>query len=196
MYCGAGKADINPPIGTCLSGFAAERPCVGIHDPIQAKALVIGERNADILIISLDLVAIDSDYARSLRANIQERYGIPMDSIMIHTTHTHSGPGGTIRETTAIGKAFEHWRPYDRELVIDQHEQILQAVGQAVATMEPCTVFYGAGSVDGIAANRVSPERAYHPDLQLAVNRENLAESFKTVFHKLAADNILEALKK
>jgi ribose transport system substrate-binding protein len=30
----------------------------------------------------------------------------------------------------------------------------------------------------------------------LAVNRENLAESFKTVFHKPAADNILEALKK
>jgi neutral ceramidase len=192
MYCGAANIHINPPVGTYLSGFAAERPCVGIHDPIQAKALVIGERSADMLIISLDLVAIDSDYVSSLRAKIQERYGISVDSIMIHTTHTHSGPGGTIRETTAIGKAFEHWRPYDRELVIHQHDKILQAVGDAIETMEPCTVFYGAGSVDGIAANRLSPERIYHPDLQVLDFRKSSGKRI-ILYHFACHPTILHA---
>ena len=41
---GVGKSDITPPIGTPLAGYGARRaqPSTGVHDPTEARALIIG----------------------------------------------------------------------------------------------------------------------------------------------------------
>ncbi|NRF94417.1 neutral/alkaline non-lysosomal ceramidase N-terminal domain-containing protein [Paenibacillus frigoriresistens] len=167
MYCGAAKITMNPPVGTYLSGYAAKRPCTGIHDPIHARVVAFGEQSADLLIISLDLVAVGAEYVSVLRSIIQEKYHIAPDKIMIHATHTHSGPCGTLHESSLAGKAFTIWRPYDEQLVDEQHRKILQAVGDAIQSMEPAKLYYGSGMVEGIAANRTALERVYKPDLQV-----------------------------
>lgn len=192
MYFGAAKTVMNPPIGTHLSGFPVERACTGIHDSIHAKVLAIGEHTADMLIISLDVVGIDAEYVRELREKIEERYSVPAENILVHATHTHSGPGGTIRETSVVWKAFKHWMPYNRELVLNQHEKILQAVRDAIETLEPCTIFYGSGLVEGIAANRISPERHYKPELQVLEFR-TVSGKRSIVYHFACHPTILHA---
>src|SRR5205809_6286349 len=43
IVAGVGRTDITPPIGTPLAGYGARRaaPSTGVHDPTEARALII-----------------------------------------------------------------------------------------------------------------------------------------------------------
>jgi len=43
ITAGVGKSDITPPVGTPLAGYGARRaqPSTGVHDPTEARALII-----------------------------------------------------------------------------------------------------------------------------------------------------------
>jgi neutral ceramidase len=168
LSCGAAKAVINPPLGTLLSGYMVERPSTGIHDSLFARVLYIQTDGTQVLLVSLDLVAVDFMYVKNLREKLNEKFFIPVNNIFIHATHTHSGPGGVIHESSPVWKAFSNiWQPFNDSLIKDQYAQILFATGEAIANAEECTLLYTEGEVNGIGANRISPEREYQPKLQV-----------------------------
>jgi len=91
---GFGEAEITPPIGVWLTGFAARtKPCDDIHDPLLARAMVLengkGERAA---ILALDLIALTGDQVRTIRQLVREWAGIPPQNLLINCSHTHSAP--------------------------------------------------------------------------------------------------------
>ncbi len=91
---GFGEADITPPIGVWLTGFAARtKPCDDIHDPLLARAMVLenekGERAA---ILALDLIALTEDQVATIRKLVKEWTGIPPQNLLINCSHTHSAP--------------------------------------------------------------------------------------------------------
>lgn len=91
---GFGEADITPPIGIWLTGFAARtKPCDDIHDPLLARAMVLenemGERAA---LLALDLIALTEIQVAAIRRLVQEWTGIPPQNLLINCSHTHSAP--------------------------------------------------------------------------------------------------------
>ncbi|MEK5052396.1 hypothetical protein CHH55_23810 [Niallia circulans] len=168
IYCGSAKVDITPTESKLLAGYMATRQSKGIHDPIYARIVAIRSQQTFIILVSLDLICIDQNYTVELRKKISDQTNVSKECIFLHATHTHSGPGGTIQETSPIWRAFpDLWMPYDRILVNEQHKKIVEAVKLALENLEECKVSICEGEVSGIAANRISSEIEYSSILKV-----------------------------
>jgi len=88
------RANITPPIGIELTGFAGRGPSVGLGDELHATALLLDDGRERVAIVHLDLIGVDAQWAAATRALIAQRGRLPADSILLCCTHTHYGPTG------------------------------------------------------------------------------------------------------
>ena len=89
------EIDITPPVGTMLAGYMARtKASIGIHDPLKAQILLINAGDSSTLIITMDLLAVQSSFSDRLRTAISQETGIQESHIMLSCSHTHSGPQG------------------------------------------------------------------------------------------------------
>jgi neutral ceramidase len=92
LLAGAAKIVITPPVGLDLCGFGNRPgPSTSVHDDLCAAALYL-ESDQQALIITCDLIGLDRESVREVRAGIQAATGVASGSIMIGCSHTHSGP--------------------------------------------------------------------------------------------------------
>jgi len=186
IYCGSAKVDITPTESKPLAGYMATRQSKGIHDPINARIVAIKSQQSFIILVSLDLICIDHIYTAELRKKISEYTDVLKECIFLHATHTHSGPGGTIHETSPIWKAFpDLWMPYDKTLVEEQHNKIVDGVKQALENLEECKVSICEGEANGIAANRISAEIEYSSILKV-IEFESCSTNKKVIVYNFA----------
>lgn len=92
LQVGVAETVITPPNGFPLAGYYFERLADGVLDPLQAKAIVL--RDKDSLqywwfVISLELQRTCRAESRELAS---EQTGIPAEHIVIAATHTHTAP--------------------------------------------------------------------------------------------------------
>jgi neutral ceramidase len=91
---GYAMVDITPPLGVCMAGYFHRREAQGILDPLYASAVAISDDQDNIkwILISCDLIGIGTEYTDAARKLIGERLGLSKEQVMIHSTHTHTGP--------------------------------------------------------------------------------------------------------
>src|SRR5688500_6505160 len=101
MRAGVSKICITPPVGTWQGGYGARTmPCVGVHDDLYARAIVLeadgegaipgtGTRAA---IVSVDVVGLTHEVAEGAKRRAEEMTGIPASQIALCASHTHGGP--------------------------------------------------------------------------------------------------------
>ena len=168
IYCGSAKINITPTESKLLAGYMTIRQSQGIHDPIYGRIIAIKSHQTILILVSLDLICIDHYYTEKLRKKISAQTNVSPEFIFLHATHTHSGPGGTIHETSPIWRAFpDLWMPYDNTLVEDQQQKIVVGVKQALVNLEECKISICEGAAHGIGANRISTEIEYDPILKV-----------------------------
>lgn len=196
IYAGAGKASITPPIGTPLSGYMAkERTATGVHDPIHARVIAVKHGDDRFVIISLDLLSIDKAFTDQFTDKVSQGFHLPAENVFIHATHTHSGPGGNLKDTSIVNKAFPYlngWMPYNESIVQLQHEQMTKAVDEALSSLELCDVRYSESKVHGIALNRNSPERPHDPELRVVEFRQHSGKKL-VLYHFACHPTIMHA---
>jgi hypothetical protein len=99
LLVGAAKVSITPPAGIFpylpssrpgLNVSAGERAFTGVHDPVYARALVLGDGNQRAALVTLEVTALPD--ATGLRRAMARATGIGESSIMVAATHTHSVP--------------------------------------------------------------------------------------------------------
>jgi len=74
-------------------GNTSERMSEGFLDYIYATCIAITDENdSTVLLITTDLIAVQTFMVERLRNSITEATGIPADRIMMQGTHTHSAP--------------------------------------------------------------------------------------------------------
>src|SRR6185295_12401753 len=56
LTAGVAKSDITPAVGTPLAGYGARlaKPSTGVHDPTEARALIIDNGSEKIAFVSVD----------------------------------------------------------------------------------------------------------------------------------------------
>jgi len=89
---GVARADITPPVGIEMEGFAARGPSIGVHDPLKATALVVTDGQTEAAIVGCDLLWVDAELVKDVRKEVRRRTGIPEMNITIACTHNHFGP--------------------------------------------------------------------------------------------------------
>jgi neutral ceramidase len=143
LRVGAAKVDITPKDLTGLVSVWA-KAFEGVHDPIYARALVVDSGAATAAVVALDLVEYGS--SRPVRERIARELGIPVDHVLVTSSHDHNAPrGGPITP----GTSSERGRPYSTPAYTQQvDDSIVDALRQAKASLQPARVGIGTGRAD------------------------------------------------
>ncbi len=153
LRAGFSKVCISPSIGAPLAGFAARHGVSeGIHDDLFARALVLANGESVVALVSVDLLALSSEFIKRVRDGIQRRTGIKPESVMIASTHTHAGP-------VTITTFFNPEESVDSVYMDSLAEAVEQSVTNAWLTRFPARVGVGEAKVDGVGVNRRSPDQ-------------------------------------
>lgn len=138
LRAGAASVDFTPPPGLLLAGYAARtEPALGMHDPLTARALVVG----DTALVAADVIGIHQHSS----ARIRQRCGLPPDNVVVAATHTHAAP---------VSMPGRLGAPADPGFVEALEDACVAAIRQAVASAVPCHLAAGMGADPDIARNR------------------------------------------
>jgi len=97
IMCGTGRADITPPLGTILYGYAPGRPAESVGDPLDVTAIMVTTNEEKVLMISCTICEIYKELSLELRAMAGEAAGVPAENVILNVTHTHSGPNTSVK---------------------------------------------------------------------------------------------------
>lgn len=70
-----------------LAGFGQNRQATSVHDPIMARAIVLGDGKTRLALVSVDLVGLFYPIVEQIRQRLPK-----FQMIMISATHNHEGP--------------------------------------------------------------------------------------------------------
>jgi len=147
IEAGFAKVDITPRVGVELCGFGPylNRHSVGVRDRLWARAMALRRGRRTAVMVSCDLVGVGLATTRRVRALLRERAGVPEDAVMVHCTHTHSGP--TTIDLIGWGDPDD---PYNELLP----RRIAQAATDALANLSPAEFLHAEVPCEGIGLNR------------------------------------------
>ena len=72
-------------------GFSANM-ATGAHDPFHASALVLDDGTTTLAMVVVDNLGAGPEVLDEAKTIASQKTGIPMDKMMVSSTHTHSGP--------------------------------------------------------------------------------------------------------
>lgn len=146
LSLGVSKVNICPPHPVQLAGFAARRG-LGTYEqikrPIYARVFFFRSEDEDgaartAVVVSADLIWWGSDRAAALKERIRKRWGVPETAILLHGTHSHSGPQTSARFTTYLGES-------DPEYLKFLEDAVLEGIGTAACSLDEVAVEKGSG---------------------------------------------------
>ncbi len=95
MYAGTRRVDITPAGPVWMDGMIRSHRSTGVHDPLFARALVLGsaeDPSKAFCFVSVDACALTEQNCAAVRSLASRSTGIPADHMIVAATHTHSGP--------------------------------------------------------------------------------------------------------
>ncbi len=156
---GVASAAITPGEPMWMAGYAARtKPSEGkIHD-LWAKAMALEDgQGTRFVIVTVDLIGIPRQMRDWLEKQVNQRYKLPPEALLLNASHTHCGP--VVRETrysiygnTLYGLSTEQIEQSNR-YVDDLQEKLLQLIGQAINRLSPAKLGYSHARA-GFAMNR------------------------------------------
>ena len=153
---GLAQVEITPEHPTRMGGYGARTALSeGVHDPLTAKALALANfGGAPAVLITMDLIGVDADYATAVTAVIAAKTGVPRERVIINSSHTHGGPIFGIRYPSVyglVGAELAASKAYSEGL----EAKLVRLVHHALADLQPARLAWdiGSGSVS-FAMNR------------------------------------------
>ncbi len=150
MKTGFGRAVITPPVGFSLIGYFNDRRSTGIRDELCAIACVMEDRGTLFAVVSVDLVWIGAEIVKKAREIAFKATGIPSKNILVHATHTHTGPLSDMADESIYAKGFYVEPCYVEMLPV----YIAGAIREAYENRKEVSVGSGAVQAPGLAFNR------------------------------------------
>lgn len=175
LMAGAAKTDITPQIGTPLAGYGGRlgKPSTGVHDPTEARALVIDNGSTRIAFLSVDHLGFDHAMVERIRQIAREATGIQPDHVFVMSSHTHAGGGSYLEIFPALAGR------YDAKVRDFYTERAAQALVEASRNLRPARIAIGAGEARGISRFRSSWPPNGPVDPEVGVVRVDSAETGK-----------------
>lgn len=130
----------------------------GVHDPIQARCVVINSKDTYVALVNLELLGISlTDMVYPIREAVEEAYEIDAEFVLIGSTHSHSAGVDVIGWT---GVLTDYVKDYYKQFLIDQ---VVEVIGLALDDLRRASVQVGSIWVDGMTFNRRSYPEAVGP---------------------------------
>lgn len=146
---GFGSGRITPDVPVFLAGFAARtEPAAGVHDELEARALMIEQDGQRLLLVVCDLLAMSPDVARQVRDALAVALDLALECVLTASTHTHTGPS-VLRGGEVLG--WPTPEGYKTHLL----DGCVTAANAAAAAVEPAELFCARRPLPGaVSMNR------------------------------------------
>lgn len=156
MKTAFGRTDITPCLPVQLSGFAGVRVAREVHDPLYARVFLFDRDGEELLWVQLDLAIFD-DY---LMDRICEYARVTRKQLLVCSTHTHSGPGGTIDTYQGVnaGLDINLGGALNAEYCHRVGRQIGELTEQLRKDLSPGTIRITRGELKGLGTDRHDPQ--------------------------------------
>lgn len=105
---GVAAVDITPtewPLH--LRGSFRPQLATSAHDPLLSRALVLGDGETRLALVVVDSCMVDRELLDRAKARAAKDSGIPVDHMLISSTHTHSAPFANASNGTAQELAYQ-----------------------------------------------------------------------------------------
>ncbi len=141
---GAAVSVITPHRFLHMSGYSSRKePAEAKEQDLFAKALAVEDGDGNrVVIVTMDLIGVLDRLRSVVVKQVQERYGLPPNALLMNASHTHCGPayGGE--------DAQDYFDSLTRTLV--------DLVGRSLNRLEPAVLTYSHARC-GFAINRRTP---------------------------------------
>ncbi len=174
LQAGFGRVNITPPLGTPLDGYynVIERLADTILDELEVNALAVSDGKNKVVMLSADLLLIRNEPTYEYRKRVAEEVGLPIDSVILSCTHTHSGP------MTQKSEQNEH-RKKGNQYIDFLMARFCDAAKLALADLKPAKMGWAVGHAPDVSfirryvmkngAVRTNPD-GYEKDIDHPVN--------------------------
>jgi hypothetical protein len=147
MKAGLAKVDITPRVGVGLSGFGPfiNRYSIAVRDRLWARALALEQNGERQVLVNCDLIGVSQDITNAVRERVAVSSGLPFEAVMVHSTHTHSGPntGGYIG-----------WGEVDPPYLELLPLRLVEAASRALSQMQEARLSRAEVACEGVGLNR------------------------------------------
>src|SRR5262245_14769188 len=91
---GMARVKITPPQPVHMAGYAARnKPYESVHDDLFAKVLVLEDKSGTRgVLVTTDLIGFSAQIATPLRERVAAKTKTTADSVLVSSSHTHTGP--------------------------------------------------------------------------------------------------------
>jgi len=133
---GAATSDITSPLGSKIIGGFVPFPSTRVHDPLNARCLVLDDGTTKLAIVVLDLLGIARHVSDEARIMIEKESGIPATNVLISATHTHSAASVLGQNPRVIKQTLDEYQ----KLVV---RRIAEGVKKANDQLRPAEIAFG-----------------------------------------------------
>lgn len=91
LSAGTAQESIRISESVPLSGYRSSRVSDGVHDPLEATAVVISDGTMTVGIVSVDVLNVSYGFHARVADQLNRR-NLHFDSLLVAATHSHSGP--------------------------------------------------------------------------------------------------------
>lgn len=144
MRIGTAWEEITPDHPLPLLGQMHVRLGQYKRDPLTVNAVVFDDAPARVAVVSIDVCVIPGDLARTMQQACAAASAIHADEVIVAATHTHVAPCTTNQLVGDVDPAF----------LARLIEAVAQSVARAIADLEECNLFAGAGDLEQMGWNR------------------------------------------
>lgn len=186
LLVGVGRSDITPKVGCQLFGYRPDLYSDGINDNLTAAAFAFSYGEINALMVTVSVCLLDNEITSFFREQIEKKYNIPKENILISATHTHTGPS-TIN--------MPGWGDIDREYYEEiLKPQVFSAIEEALNNKQEATVGVATGE-SKLGVNRrylnylnyadlgQNEWGAYNPKMTVISFKNNKNKVFGNIIH-------------
>src|SRR5947207_13195275 len=152
---GLARVKITPRQRVFMAGYASRnKPYESVHDDLYAKALVLEDKSgARAVLITSDLIGFAAEIATPLRERIAEKTGVPAKSVLINSSHTHTGPTLSLDPTPREGKSQAD-ATRTVEYTNSLSSKIVEMSAEASGKLQPAKLSWSTGVVHFVMNRR------------------------------------------
>jgi neutral ceramidase len=144
LHVGAASKVINNRLGGWVQGAGVPRTATKQRDDLEANGLYLSDGKTKLLLVSCDLVGLNSAHVAAMREAMGEVTGISSRNILITCTHTHGGP--SLVKTNYL-------MPIDHAYLARLQSWLVELAQVAVQSARPGKIGWGKGKAQ-IGFNR------------------------------------------
>ncbi len=131
LRAGAAAVDITPqefPLN--MPGLFTPRLVDKVHDPLHARALVLDDGTTSVALVVVDNLQVAQEVCDEAKALAAKQCGIPVEKMLVSSTHTHTSPPSNVKRGPAPEVAY-------RKLLV---AGIAESIVRAHAALRPAGV--------------------------------------------------------